>query len=506
MYLTPRNVRLAIAVIVITLFAACIFYLATHGRVSVTNPSGNTLTAVKVLSDGAYSEPVQIKNGAFLSSGSYVIDNGSQSSRRLAHVDIARWLSTTSITYEKAVQAKTTKLASLTYENFFLSDAGIMTSFTDLNGSVIGYTQHPDNDAFGGSYTDTSFEDELISPVITKDGTMLGINQHSTKLGTYSFKTKQFAEMSDVTINAPGRVELEKDSTLEPKLQRSSDINSGAVGLYEKKSGSLRILEQGENTRVINTKIHNDRSVVFDVNDVSWAIIEVSDLETDTTNTKDEDITLGYKATIGYTGKTEAVSVPLGRGQTISSIALSPDGKHLAAIKDGTLWIYNVDSKKPVMVEPLSMTNKLLWNKDSLYTLTSDTGLNVFNTKSQQLISVDMPTQSLSFTDVQPVGTSLYVTAYNEKDNSKLPNGFAIDLGAEASSVTAMLAKNLPYKTSQYSINYLGNTVYIRSEIFPRANDLESQKTQQAVRTAAEKKLRELLGEDVIKQVTIRHI
>lgn len=503
-----RKIRLAIAALVVIIVGLLIFYLGTHGRVIVENPGEKSLTIVKLESDGTHSDPIDIPNGSFISSGTYIVRNISEGSERFARVSVPRWLGNATINFGNNPAAKTTKLAALTYEHFFPADDGSLVSYSDLGGYAAGYTTHPANDAFGGNYSDTGFEDELTSPTITNSGQLLGIGHHDEKLERYSFGAKTFTDIAGADIQMPNRVESEEDVTLFPKIQRSNDVNSNQVGIYEKKKGLLKTVDGSGNVRSIQADINNSRSIVFDVNDSAWAAVEATTDQEGNAALEHEDISLSYAVNIHSLTGNKTTTISLGDASVINAIALSPSGEFVAVLKDGELWVYEVPSKKVVMVQPFAITNRIFWNNTKLYALTSDTGISVFDTKTNQLLPVSVTTAGhLSFSNATPLGSKLYVTAYNTKEDSELPDGYVIDLTQGSDNITEVLVKKLPYSGEDYDINFLGNTIYVRINYFPKnPSDPVEIKRIENIKKDASRKVQSLIGTDTLKKCTVTFV
>ena len=184
---------------------------------------------------------------------------------------------------------------------------------------------------------------------------------------------------------------------------------------------------------------------------------------------------------------------------------MSPSGKFVAVLRDGELWVYEVSSKRVVMVHPFTITNRVFWNKNKLYSLSSDAGINVFDTNTLQLLPVGINSKdSLSFSDFTPFGSKLYVTAYNTKQDSKLPDGYVVDLDKSSDGVTEELAAKLPVENDNYDINYLESTIFVRINLYNRgAEDAAYLNGVASIKAAAERKIRSLVRDDILKKCTI---
>ena len=503
--LDPKKIRLIIVIAVISLVGGVIFYLGTHGRVVVKNPGDKTLSIIRLHGNGTYAEPVDIGNGSIITSGNYVVKNGVNGLSRLAHVSVPGWLMSAEISFAPNPSAKTTRLAALTYERFFTADNGSLTSYSDINGYLTGYTTHPADDAFAGSYTDTSFPEDISTPTITRDGQLLGISTHEDALLKYSFKTGAFTDIAGVGIKLPGRVEAEADLTLLPKIQRSSDVNSGLVGIYEKKQNAIKTLDASGKASVFLSKINNSRSIVFDANDTAWAVVETPPASSVAGDVEDEDVDLTYSITVHNTVDNVVKTVPIGSAKVVSGVAVSPSGKFVAALKDGELWVYQVDNQQAVLVDLFATTTRLFWDKSKLYALSTDAGINVFNTDTLQLLPVSLDTgNNLSFSDGMMFGSKLYFTAYNSKQDSKLPDGYVIDLDQKSDGIHEELAKKLPYKESLFEMSYLANTIYIRVNYFDDSGDQTTYaKRVEEIKARANAKLSGLINPDILKRCKV---
>lgn len=499
------KLRTALIMFCSLLLVGLLYTVITHGRISITNLGDTTIEIIKL--DGAErGDIVEVKNGAFLKSGSYIIRNTASGVDRMAQVTIPRWLQAAQLTYQQPQTAKTSRLAGLTYENFFKADSGSLVSFTDLSEYTPGYTIHPADDVFGGKYSDVGMAEALFSPVNTRDGKLVGF--HDTELLTYSFATRQFTPFGDGRIAYPGREAIEEDVTLIPKLKRSSDLASNRVVIYEKSAKKLRMIDGTNKTEAYDVTIANPRSVTFDGNAKGFAFVNTStDITTDAEK-DEEDNDLTYEATIYHTDTKQTMQVDVGSAKVVADIALSPSGGMVATIKDGELWVYEVSSGDVVMANPFTNINRLYWKGTTLYALSNDSGMNVYDSGTRQLLSMDLgDDDDIVFSNFIPVGDRLYATAYNTKQDSQLPDGYGIDLDTKSDGITESLARQLPYRDDDLEINYLGNTIYVRINYYPRnGNSTEAQQELATLKSRANDKLKEMFGTELLKKTTVRFI
>jgi hypothetical protein len=478
-----------------------IYYVATHGRVSVTNLGSDTVSIVKI-NKQSRDDIVDVKNGSFLRSGEYVVRNQSAETDRMAFVEVKGWLRTTTVTYETVKAAQTSRVAGLTYENLFRSDTGALVSYSDLTDYTPGYTTHPVNDAFGARYSETPLEEELFSPVATNDGRILGY--HEGSLFSYSFKDQKLSPLGNGSVSQPTREEAEADITLFPEIHRSSDMNSSAVGILQKTDKTLRVFKGSTETRY-PAPVKNTRATVFDVNDKGFVYIDAASDVPEDAAAEHEEEPIRYTAKLyDFTSK-QTRDVALADAIAVSHVALSPDGKYVASLHDGELWVYEVSSGRVVMANPFTPTNQLYWRGSKLYALTNETGLNVYDTASSQMVSLNIgASDKLSFTNVIPQGSKLYVTAYNTNQDSELPDGYVIDLEKADDGLTGILASKLPITGSSYDINYLGNTVFVRINYYPRnGNSPEAAAQLERLKNQAASRLKQEFGNKTLSRLTI---
>lgn len=495
-----KKIRLFILAATVTLIGMFVYYAGTHGRITVKNLGSETISLVQ-LQGTTRSEIRDVRNGAIVTSGTYIARNTQGDTDRLARIKVPGWFQGVEITYSGNISAKTSRIAAFTYENFFPANNGSLVSFSDLNSYAAGYTSHPQDDVFGGKYSDTSFDEELHSPVITSEGTLLGI--HDSQLLRYSFTTNTAERIG--TLAQPTRVQAEEDVTLIPKIKRSSDLNSNRIGIYEKVKNTLKISGNDGTFTSYDVKVDNARGIAFDTNDRHLAIVNMTSKNPEGAAAEDEEAPLTYSVHLYDTERKKTSELQIGEAIAVSDIALSPSGTFIAAIKDGELWIYNTTTNEVVMAHPFTSINQLFWNKNKLYALSSETGINVFNTDTLQLNSMNLGQQDdISFSDFTPVGTKLYATAYNVKQDSKLPDGYVIDLETPSNGITEVLAKKLPFRNDSYDINYLNNTIYVRVNFFPRDGaSAESQRHMASLKKQAQMKVEELIPADTLRRSTV---
>ena len=509
MFIDRKKTTFIFALLGIALLGSLIYYLATHGRIVIENIAGDSYSLAKVNdTDSTFGDVETVKNGALISSGTYALKNDQNGIERLAYVTVPRWLGTVSVTFKSNPSAQTSRIAALTYENLFTADNGSLVSYSALRNYAAGYTVHANDDAFGGDYVDKEFESNLVSPTPTSTGQLIGLSTGS--LSRYSFVTQRLEPIRGVAINAlRDGGESEEDITRIPKIQRSSDANSGMIGIYQKTKETLDVVDETGKATNYKIALKNERSLTFDINKNAWAIVE-TDTPINTTrptseeSVHEEETLLEYKAITYDVSNKKTDELPLGTGVAVTEIALSPTGKYLAAIKDGRLWVYDTASKRAVFAHPFTLTNRIFWRGDSLYSLSSENGLSTLTPQTEQMLGVDIGIGSLSFSEMTPFGSKLYVTAYDPKNPSDLPDGYEIDLNKKNDGITARLASKLPYKGDEYEISYLRDTIYIRTNYFPLSNSPAEQQKLASIRKKAQDKVSELIGTSTLKKLTVR--
>lgn len=494
-YYQSRRLRLITIGFGLILLGLLVFYIATHGRLSLSNQSGAMISVVKVRGNQTLEPLTDIKNGAFLSSGTYMVQNNSNGSQRVATVKVPGWLQEASITYQSTPTASIEKRAALTYENFFATEQGELLSFTDINDYLSGYTTHNPADAFGGRYTDIPLATDLYSPVVSAKGTIIGFSEQT--VNEYSPSTKLYTPL--LTLETEADTEISGSI----RLQRSSNVESGTVGLYEEGSKKLTLLDASGKTQSYKDVDMGNTGVIYDVTDTAWVTVKNTRTAERSEKLKDEERKVPYVLTVFTRGSKAINTIDIGQATSVGAVALSTDGKHVAVEKDAQLWVYETSSGQVVMVNAFTNTNRLLWYKDKLYSLSTDRGISVFDTTSKQLLTVGLGgDDNLSFSNVIPIGTKLFFTAYSINQSSKLPNGYVLDLTGSAEKSSDELAKRLPYSTDQYDINYLGKTVYIRINLYSRSGDTpEFIARVEAVKKEAENQLKTLLSDETRKQI-----
>lgn len=508
MFIDRKKITIIAIALAVALLGTLVYYVATHGRIVVENIASDSYSIAKINSASSTFESAEkVKNGALITSGTYTIKNDQNGLERLAYITVPGWLGTAQITLNPNQSAQTERIAALSYENVFTADNGSIVSYSALSNYAAGYTTHSTNDAFGGDYVDREFEVNLVSPVTTSTGQLIGLNTGS--LSRYSFATQKLTPVQGITVS-PLRDggESEEDITRIPKIQRSSDTNSGIIGVYQKNKETLSTVDETGKATGYEIAIKNERSITFDVNKSGWAIIETTTpinniRPTSEESVHEEETLLEYKAITYDIRSKKTMEIPLGDGISVTEVAISPNGKYLATVKDGRLWVYEIASKRVVFAHPFTLTNRIFWNNESLYSLSSENGLSIFTPQSQQLLGVDAGVGNLSFSDITPLGSKLYVTAYNPKSPSELPDGYTIDLNKKNDGITARLSSKLPYKGDEYEINYLHNTVYIRTNYFPLSNSPAEQQKLASIRKEAQDKLSELIDASTLKKLTI---
>lgn len=511
MFIDRKKITIAIIALAIALLGALIYYIATHGRIVVENIAGESYSIAKIDdTNSTFSEAVMVKNGALISSGTYTLKNDQNGLERLAYVMVPGWFGTAKVTLNPNQSAQTERIAALSYENIFTADNGSLVSYSALRSYAAGYTIHATNDAFGGDYIDKEFDSNLVSPVTTSTGQVIGLTSGS--LSRYSFASQKITPIQGVAINTlRDGGESEEDITRIPKIQRSSDTNSGVIGVYQKTKETLNIVDETGKATSYEIAIKNERSIAFDVNKKAWAIIEtttpINNLRpTSEESVHDEETLLDYKAIIYDIDHKKTDQLSLGSGIAITEVAISPTGKYLAAIKDGRLWVYETASKQVMFMHPFTLMNRIFWSGESLYGLSSENGLSIFTPSFRQMLGVDAGVSNLSFSDVTPIGSKLYVTAYNPKSPSELPDGYSIDLSKKSDGTTARLSSKLPFEGDGYEINYLRNTIYIRLNYFPSSNSPAEQQKLASLRKEAQDKVAELIDNTTLKKLTVTFV
>lgn len=443
------KLRLIVAAIVIVILVPVLYYFATHGRLNITNLGDEQVSLVSI--DGnEVSQEQLVSNGSLIASGDYMVRNDENGTLRLANVSVPGWLGSASVTFMDTKTAQIDRVASLTYDNFIPADNGSLVSFTSLGNRAPGFKVHVADDAFGGKSKDTRFASDILSPTATSDGKLLGINQ--ANISTYSFATGQFQNIATAPI-------ADTEGTDEDlSLQRSSDTASSRVGYSQAETGKLTVINTANNS-IQTVNLPDGHTEIFDVNNSDWTNVTSKQPEGEAT----EDTFASYQIVVGKFGSNDTKTIEIGANRSVDAVALSPDSKYVGVSKNDQLWIYEVDSGNVVMVNPFTAIQQMFWSKDKLYSLSVDSGVTVFDSTQKQIsaITVGNP-EGLSFSSMTPVGSKLYVTAFNTKRASRLADGFVVDLEKSSDGITNQLAKSLPIEKQSYKANYLGNKIYVR--------------------------------------------
>ena len=475
------------------LIVSIVYYFATHGRISLQNLEGQTASLTRVSDDNSIGEPEDIKSGAIVGSGQYVIRNDKTNLLRVATIQVPGWFQSATVTFSEPKTVEIERVTGLSYENLFPADNGTLVSYTDLGGSAVGFTTHSEGDVFGGKSIDSSFPETITAPAPNRNGQLIGIAQGA--ISAYSFKTNTFkalAPLGDTTNTG------EEEYT----LKRSSDANSNTVVLYKGASRTISVVD-GDTVLTVK-KIDRQFTSILDVNNTHWAAVD----SRGTKGTVEDDETRAFGVTIGDHKTNNTSYVELGLSRSVTDIALSPDSKYIAVIRNDQLWVYERVSKKVVIVNPYSQSNQLVWNNNKLYALSTDAGVVMYDVKVNQITGVVRgDAAGLSFSRAVPIGTKLYVTAYNSKFDSKLPDGYLIDLEKPSSGITKSLAEKLPVKTDTYEVNYLRNTIYIRINTMISDEGTPAYTARvERIKSEATQNLKQLLGENLLSKCTIVYL
>ncbi len=443
------KIRLIVIAVVIAILVPVLYYFATHGRLNITNPGDKQVSLVSIEGNETSQEQA-VSNGSLVTSGTYIVRNDQNGTLRLANISVPGWLRSASVTFMDTKTAQMDRVASLTYDNFIPADNGSLVSFTSLGNRAPGFKAHVTDDAFGGKSADSRFASDILSPTPTSDGKLLGIYQ--ADISTYSFVTGQFQKIATAPI-------ADTEGTDEDlALQRSSGTTSSRVGYSQAETGKLTVINTANNsTETVN--LPDGHTKVFDVNDNGWANVTSKNPEGEAS----EDTFASYQLVVGKFGSNDTKTLDIGANRNVDSVALSPDSKYAGVVKNDQLWVYDIENSSVVMVNPFTAAQQMFWNGDKLYSLTVDSGVTVFDSTQKQIsaITVSNP-EGLSFSSMTPVGSKLYVTAFNTKHASRLADGFVIDLEKNSDGITNQLAKSLPIEKQGYKANYLGNKIYVR--------------------------------------------
>lgn len=502
---TQKQKLYLILAIILALAFFGLYYVATHGRIVVENLGSKDITLTNLNGHGEVTDNSTIRSGGFVKSGEYVISNESEGFSRLAHVTVKGWLRTTSIRLEPLGSANLSRSAALTYENFFQAEDQSLVSLTNLTNSASGYTVHRNDDAFGSGYTDVAFPDVLQAVSITKEGKLLGLDSQS-RIQTYSFASKSFTPIKSIEeeVNPKEHDDTHDDITpLSPTIKRSSDMAGDVAGVYVPRSSTLHLVNtQSQQTQKFVLPIGPNDSAVFDTTNTKYAYVETP-VETDklSSTTDDEERNRAFRATIRTFDGSQRTTLTLGDAKDVSHIALSPTGDYLAVIKDSRLWVYKTSDNSVAIADLIRPTTQLFWNGSKLYRLTVEQGLSVFDTKTKQLVPIKMSGfGSLAYSVATPIGSKIYLSAFNKNQDSELADGYVIDLNNTDTKITEQLSKKLPYSGDSYEITYLNNTIYIRSSYLARtANDPYLAQ----VRKEARAKVDELIDATILAQCQV---
>lgn len=476
----------------ITFVFAALWYIATHGRLQISNNIDPVITVIRLNNDQTFSETFDIKNGAWLPRGSYMVQNNQQGKQRVAQLVIPGWLGQAKLQYEPSINISVSRVAALTYEHFFKTNTGELVSYTDLNNYISGYTVHNPSDAFGGKYVDVSLPADIYHPLVTNSGTLIGVVGDA--VNEYDFSTKNYTELHKLTASASQTV---KEGV---KLVRSSVDKSSATALYEDEAHKMSIFGLSKDYTYSNISL-SSKSGVFDVNDYGWGGIVSKDNE----NKKQEDEKQSFSLALYTHGNTQSKNIGLGTATQISSLALSPNNHYAAVEKDSQLWIYDTANGEVVMFNAFTNTNRIFWHNDKLYSLSTDLGISSFDPLSKQLRSVGLDGEDeLSFSSTEQVGSQLFLTAFSRAKDSKLPDGYVMNMEQESNGLTSSLAQKLPYLSSQYDISYLHENIYVRIKYYSRSGDTpETLNEIEKIKKQAETKLSSLLPKDVLNKTEI---
>ncbi|HEX8390340.1 MAG TPA: hypothetical protein VF597_02895, partial [Candidatus Saccharimonadales bacterium] len=484
-----RKLRLIIVAVVAVIILLCIYTAATHGRLVIRNLGDEEVSIVKI-TDKDIETTETISNGAFVGSGEYVVKNNKDSHERLITVRVENWFRTTSITYDELKTAATKRVAALTYEHLVPLTDGSFASYTDLNSYSDGYSLHPANDPFGGKVKDIAIMTTFASPVSLNDGRLVGVVDDT--LSAYSFQTQKITPYSTIKI-PPAADDILVDP---PSLQRSSDVGDQTIGILQvNDSKPLTMVTASGTTNQYTVKGEGDLKEKFDINQAYAANLFESRKINDAKNNEAEDIPSDYRVVVSELATQTSTTVSVGTAKSISAVTIDSSGEYIAVIKDDYLYIYHKDGSL-VAANPFTVANQLFWRQGKLYVLSTDVGISVFDPATTQLSPISTSTSgTLSFSNAAIYSSGIYVTAYSKKEDSKLPDGYVIDLAAASSQDEVKLAENLPYEGTNFDMNYLNDTVYIRLDVFARDETTQTFKDYLAsVEYRAREKLKSLIG------------
>lgn len=474
---------------VVAVIILIVYGIASHGRLSISNIGDEELQIVNI-SKNSLGDETTIKNGAIVKSGLYAVRNDKSSDFRLANVTVPGWLQSVEVTYSSQKHAQIDRAAALTYENFLQTNSGKLISFTNTDGALQEYSEHNTGDAFGGKTTNHQLYGSLSSPVTTNDGNVIGVGMDG-ELSTYSFDT-------GITTTIPLDKTLVMGDDTTGNLFRSKDSSSTSIGVYTSTDNTVSLFT-GNGKRVDKTLSGNSHYTGnFDINNTDWAYI-TSDGKL---NENDDNEVRSFFINISPYDKDSLVKIDIGSARAVNEIAISPDSKHVAVIKNDQLWVYAVSSKKVVFVDMFTNPNQLFWNKNNLYSVSVEGGIIRFNTDTMQSSNVlDNSSDKLNFTNILPLGSKIFLTAYTKNNDSNLPDGYIVDLNKEDNGLTAKLSAVLPTKGSDYEASFLGSTIYIRPITYPSDETPEAYNERlENIKKKVISDLEKELGKDVVAQ------
>lgn len=493
-----KNRKKVLLLLGVGLLGCLVLYAATHGRVVITNKGEDTLSITALEQSGVSLESKDIKNGAFVASGSYVVRNNESGQIRIAHIDVPRWFGAAKVKFDEIKTAKIERVAALTFENLAPADNGNLVSYTTTDGFISSYTTHQPGDAFGGKSDNSSLDTFLTSPVSLNDGRIAALTKEN--LGIYSFTTDKVIDI------VPVESEVRENVVNMPKLQRSSDLNSNAFGVYQGMENKLTVVDDQNQIVTYDSIPKSSRAATFDLNRSGWVVARESRSAESSDTAEGEEERLPYEVTVYNAQTKDRKTIAIGLSDDVSHIALSPDAKYVAVTKSNYLWVYEVSSGQVVMVDPTSNVNQLFWNKAKLYALTTEFGFTVFDSEKKQLLPLSFnKDRNLAFSQAIPRGGSLYVTAYNTNEESKLPDGYVINLSEASDGVTEVLSSVLPIKNDDFNANYLGSTIYVRQSYYGR-DEASNQSIKEKTRAAAMNRLERSIPENIFQQTTIEFV
>lgn len=497
-----RNLLIVVGLFVAAVFISIVWYIATHGILSVDGANEDKLSIVNLAGD--LSETQEVKNGAVIAAGTYAVRNDVDGRLRTVTVTISGWLQTTKTTLDSLTNHPIQRIAAIT-DGVLIGQPGALYSYSTNEPTLTDIATHPANDPFGLNVSTTTLTRSLSQPQPLNSTSLVGLVTDNPG------DTEGLSQLVryDPTTNSYTKITEDSFRDREPVIITSQSLGGDGVLVFDKKDSSYTYYKNAQK-KTINLETpaaRNDGTPIVDINGNMLAVLSGNDYippggdgESSATPTKDSVVTL-YDLATGQ----KTTSFTLRTSNSISSISTSPEGA-VAVIDDDQLWVYT-KSGMLIAANPFTVTSQTFWrNSNDLYAVSADNNITRLSIDKRQLASV-FTSSVLGVSSAHLAGNSLYFTSFNSRiPESTLPDGYVIDLSqSDPDKKTEEIINRLPIQNSEYQANIIGSTIYVVLATTTRdgINPVQYAATTAKLEADARKDLESKLGTKLLSTLTI---